>query len=107
MPRCALQSRRFTPRALNGWRTARRLYVHEMAGLLGMATATLKDKLYGRAPITLGTDRAIENIELLVARGVRPAGWPDRLMGRIVATSIGYIDCESAQALDSSPEELA
>ena len=106
MPGGAQLSRRFTPRSLNCWRNTNSLYVREMAVMLGFSLGRLKDKLYGRSAITLQMDRAIENIELLIARGIRPAGWPDRLGRRIVATRLMYIDPESARTPDSSPAEL-
>jgi hypothetical protein len=103
----ALHSRRFTARSLNCWRNANSLYVREMAIMLGFSLGRLKDKLYGRSPISMQMDRAIENIELLVALGVRPAGWPDRLARRIVATRLMYIDPQSARTPDSSPTEFS
>lgn len=103
---CALRSRRFTPRSLNAWRVERKLYVREMADLLGFSVSRLKDKLYGRTAITMQMDRAIANIEYCISRDVAPDGWPVRLRRLIAATSSAYIDEQSSRAPDSSPENL-
>jgi hypothetical protein len=101
-----LRSVRFTPISLNAWRRAHRLYVREMAFMLGIPTTTLKDKLYGRGPIRLRVDRELGNIDLMLAAGIRPEGWPDRLARRIVVTRIDYIETMSTQTCDDTPEKL-
>lgn len=70
---------RFTARTLNAWRVNHGLYVREMAWLFGVPPATLKDKLYDRAPIRLDTDRIADLVDLALRRGVPPPGWPERL----------------------------
>ena len=101
-------SRRFTSGAvLNEWRIAHELYVRELASLFGMPIATVKDKLYDRAPMTMRVDRAIANIEYLIALGAPPEGWPERLRYRLIrATSFEYIEPQSAETPDQSPTEL-
>lgn len=85
------RAQRFTSGAqLNAWREAHELYVRELAFVLGMPLATLKDRLYCDGDITMRMDRAIENIELLLKLGCPPAGWPVRLRRRIVAAPIDY-----------------
>lgn len=89
MAKPALHSRRFTPGSLNEWRSDHNLYVREMAWLLGIPVSTLKDKLYGRSPIRLDTDRVIGGVEMLMRRGVAPEGWPERLFRRIATFDPG------------------
>jgi hypothetical protein len=82
----------------------RGLYVREMAEVLGFSYSRLKDKLYGRSPITLQIDRALANIEYCIARGVPPDAWPARLSGRIAAAYDEYDTHRSPQPRDHSPE---
>ena len=76
---------RFLPADLQAWRTRRGLTVREMAWVLGIPLGTLKDKLSGRHPqrLRLDTDRAIDCVDMLLALGVPPPGWPMRLNGRV------------------------
>jgi hypothetical protein len=66
------------------------LYVHEIAWLFGYTLGRMKDKLYGRSPIGLTTDRLTTQVDMLLALGVRPDGWPQRLSRRIHANKIVY-----------------
>jgi hypothetical protein len=99
MASCALPSRRFTAPALNQWRVSRGLYVRELAKMLGYSCSRLKDKLYERSPLTEQLDAQLENVELLLAAGIRPYGWPARLDRRIVVTRIDYTESVNPQKL--------
>jgi hypothetical protein len=100
-----LPSKRFTPDALQAWRIGHGLFIREMAHAFGFSVGRLKDKLYGRTPITEQVDRLTEMTDLLLHRGIRPPAWPDRLARRIHANIVGYNDRHSAQNRDSSPTE--
>lgn len=66
----------WTAEQLRAWRVVHGLYVWEMADLLGWPPSTLQKKLGGQLSLTLFVDRALTNIELLVAAGIVPDGAP-------------------------------
>ena len=70
---------RFAASTLNAWRVQHGLLVDEMAWLLGYSVGRLKDKLHGRTPIGLDTERVVELVDLALHRGYAPPGWPARL----------------------------
>ena len=67
---------RFTSVTLNEWRVQRGLHVDKV---FGYPVATLKDKLYGRTPVRLNTERIVDLVDLALHRGYPPPGWPARL----------------------------
>ena len=74
---------RFTPAELRSWRRRYGLTVREMAWLLGVPLGTLRNKLSGRYGARLDTDRMLDCVEMLLHLGVRPPGWPGRLIRHI------------------------
>ena len=85
---------------LNEWRVQRGLHVHEMAWVFGYPMATLKDKLYGRSPIRLDTERIADLIDLALHRGYAPPGWPARLRDAVHMNTLPSL---TADTLDGRP----
>jgi hypothetical protein len=98
--RIAMTSRaaRFTGNGLNAWRKRRGLLVRELAWIHGIAVGTLEDKLTGRYPPRLDTERIVDLVDLALARGYAPPGWPHRLWRQIQVNNAAEI------AQDTRPE---
>jgi transcriptional regulator with XRE-family HTH domain len=62
----------------------RGLTVEELAILLGWPCSTLQKKLGGHTRLTLDLDRAIANIEMIIARRGVPDGAPIWLQARLI-----------------------
>jgi hypothetical protein len=84
----AAPSRR-SPRELRAWRDRWGLRNPELAWLLGIPLGTLKHKLTDPRRLRLDTDRKLDDAEMLLHLGIRPSGWPPRLIGRIHNNNIG------------------
>jgi transcriptional regulator with XRE-family HTH domain len=74
----------WTAGELRAWRDRRGLTVEELATLLGWPVSTLQKKLGGHTKLTLDLDRAIANIEMVIARGGVPDGAPIWLQARLI-----------------------
>lgn len=79
---------RLTSAMLNEWRVGHGLRVDEMACLFGYPVSTLKDKLYGRTPVRLDTERIADLVDLALHRGYAPPGWPARLRDAVHANTL-------------------
>lgn len=75
-----------------------------MAWLFGYPLSTLKDKLYSGSPIGLDIDRLVELVDVHLHAGIRPAGWPLRLSGRIHANIVGHRVSSPDAAAKESPK---
>jgi hypothetical protein len=88
---------RFTGNDLNAWHKHRGLYVRELAWIHGIAVGTLEDKLTERHPPRLDTERIVDLVDLALARGYAPPGWPHRLWRQIHANNLGDDTAEITQ----------
>lgn len=84
----AVPSRR-SPAEIRAWRRRYGLTIPEMSWLHGIPGGTLKDKLSGRHPPRLDTDRILDMAEMLLHLGVAPPGWPPRLIRHVHANNLG------------------
>lgn len=74
-----------TAAELMAWRDKYGLRTPELAHLIGMSASGIRNKMVGRRRISRRMDRQTECIDLLIAAGIRPPGWPMRLNRRVRA----------------------
>jgi hypothetical protein len=94
---------RFRGEGLNAWRRRRGLYVRELAWIHGIAVSTLEDKLADRYPPRLDTERIVDLVDLALARGYAPPGWPHRLSRQIHVNNLDYDTAKITQHSEFRP----